>query len=144
MKNIKRCMSLVLVFLFLLSSPATIAHAEEAQLLTRDDILEMSKSELLSTLKDNGLLLPEDYATHTELAENFVFKHTPLIIEGTVDSDTHLFNYDQSNEMLSNPGITLADLGLVTNSARLVRSTYTLQKSTAIGSWENSYKFYNC
>lgn len=95
MKKINRYMALLLVFLLLIGTSTTIVYAEETQLLTRDEILAMNKSELLSTLKDNGLLLPEDYATHTELAENFVYKYTPLIMDGTVDPFVQMFNYDQ-------------------------------------------------
>lgn len=137
-------MALLLVFLLLIGTSTTIAYAEETQLLTRDEILAMNKSELLSTLKDNGLLLPEDYATHSDLAETFVFKYTPLIIEGTVDPTAQMFNYDQSNELLHNLGTVLTDLGLSTNSMRSIRSTYTLKNNTAIGSWSDSYRYYNC
>lgn len=61
-----------------------------------------------------------------------------------IENGLEMFNYDQSNEMLSNLGDALANLGLTTNSVRSVRSTYTLQKSTAIGSWSSSYQNYNC
>ncbi len=137
-------LSLLLAFLMIIGYPATIVHAEETRILTKNDILEMSKSELLSTLKDNGLILTEDYATHNELAENFVFKYTPMVMDGTVDSSIEMFNYVQSNELLSNLGNVLEGMGLTANEARSVRSTYTLQDSTVIGSWKGAYRGYNC
>lgn len=140
----KKNLSLLLVFLMIISPIAMISRAEETRGLSKEDVLEMSKSELLSTLTDNGLVLPEDYATHSDLAENFVYEYTPLIIEGTVDPAVQMFNYDQSNELLRNLGEVLTDLGMNTNSARSIRSTYTLQDNTVIGSWSDSYQYYNC
>lgn len=144
MLKIKRCLSLLLVFLLVISFSVTLVYAKESQFLTREDILAMNKSELLSTLKDKGLFLPEDYATHIELAEKFVYKYTPMILSGKIDTSIMLFNYDQSNEMLSNLSTILCDLGLTTSRMISARSNYTLQNSTPIGSWDNSYLNYNC
>lgn len=130
MLKIKRCLSLLLVFLLVISFSVTLVYAKESQFLTREDILAMNKSELLSTLKDKGLLLPEDYATHIELAEKFVYKYTPMILSGKIDTSIMLFNYDQSNEMLSNLSTILCDLGLTTSRMISARSNYTLQNST--------------
>lgn len=144
MSTLKKIVALMFVFLLMFGFSAITACAEETDSITKDDLLAMNKSELLETLVDNGLILPEDYATHRDLAESFVYEYTPLIIDGTVDADNGKFNYDQSNEMLHNLGSVLAELGFVTSNARLVRSTYTLQNSTAIGSWSNTYTNYNC
>lgn len=142
--KMKKFLSLVMAFFMIISASTTIAHAEGPQLLTKDAVLGMSKAELLLTLKDNGLLLPDDYAAHPELAENFVYKYTHLIIDGTVDSEAQMFNYAQSNELLHNLGNVLADLGMGRNSVYSTRSTYTLKNNTAIGSWSDSYQYYNC
>ena len=107
MKRIKIYLSLLLVIVIL-----SVAYAEELPPLTKNALLAMSKSELLTTLKIYGLLLPEDYAAHPELAENFVYHYTPLIMDSTVDASSMAFSYDQSQELLINLCDVLAALGL--------------------------------
>jgi len=146
MLKIKKFLSVILLLLFAtISFPTTlVANADEPQLLTKENVLSMNKSELLSTLEDKGLVLPEDYATHIDMAENFVYKYTPMIMEGKIDTSINLFSYDQSNEMLSNLGTILYDSGLATSKPFYAKSSYTLQDSTPIGLWNNSYLNYNC
>ena len=139
----KKYIALLMIFFMVVSISPTIVCAEETCALTKSDILAMGKSELLLTLKDNGLVLPEDYAAHIELAEAFVFKYTPIIIEGSSDLSDKMFNYNQSNELLSNLVGVLTGLGLVSKVAPLTRSTYTLLDNTVIGTWKNSYQNYN-
>lgn len=89
------------------------APDEETQSLTREDLLAMDQSELLLTLTDHGLILPEDYAAHIEeMAEGFVYEYTPMIMDGEIDPSKGIFNYDQSIEMLRNLGAVLYELGL--------------------------------
>ena len=89
---------------------------EEIYLITKDALLAMNKSDLLDTLLDNGLVLPDDYSTHRELSENFVYHYTPMIIDGTLDPNKGKFSYSHSNEMLRNLGSTLEALGFIASS----------------------------
>ncbi|MEG1772674.1 MAG: hypothetical protein RRY79_00765 [Clostridia bacterium] len=95
-------------------------------------------------MKDEGLVLPEDYATHIDMAENFVYKYTPMIIEGKIDTSINLFSYAQSNEMLNNLNTILYDSGLATKKPIYTKRAYTLKNSTPIGLWYDSYLDYNC
>lgn len=144
MLKIKKLVSLLMVLLLVISVPTIMVRAEEVRLITREDLLEMDKLTLLSTLMDNGLTLPEDYAEHIEIAESFVYEYTPMIMDGKVDPSIELFNYDQSNELLSDLGTVLCNMGVVQSSRINARSTYTLQHNISIGSWDNSYIYYNC
>ena len=61
----------------------------------------MDQSDLLSFLQEEGLVLPEDFDVHiTEMSEPFVYKYTPLILEGKIDNSIGRFNYEPSNQML--------------------------------------------
>ena len=44
-----------------------------------------------------------------------------MVMDGTVDSSIEMFNYVQSNELLSNLGNVLEGMGLTANEARSVR-----------------------
>lgn len=77
-----------------------MTYANEKNSLTKDNISTLNELELLDELFDNGLHLPEDYSSHREMAAQFVYKYTPLIIQGKIEALTLPFNYDQSNELL--------------------------------------------
>lgn len=146
MLKIKNLLSKMPVLILVIISLFTTVnvYAAESQILTQKYIAAMSKSELLATLKENGLILPEDYAEHIDLAENFVYEYTPMLIQGKIDPATNPFNYEQSNKMLQNLENVLYNLGLITRRSLLANSNYVLQYSTPIGSWDNSYLNYNC
>lgn len=132
------------VFASVIFSVVTTSYATESHALTEEDLLVMSKSELLETLQAEGLILPEDYATHVDMAENFVYKYTPMIIEGTINANENPFNYNHSNEMLHNLGSVLNELDFAANYTLFAQEEYTLQDNTPIGSWNDSYDNYNC
>lgn len=113
----------MLAFLFTASFLTTFAYAKEAQVLTREEVLAMDKSELLTALQEEGLILPEDYAAHIEeMAENFVYQYTRKLINGEIDASYPCFNYDQSSELLSNLDSVLRNLGLVANKTSSTRT----------------------
>lgn len=122
------------------------AYANEMNpLIYEVNLLNMDKTELLNTLKENGLKLPEYYAEYTDVAETFVYKYTPLILNGDLNPAIAQFNYDQSNEMLYNLGTVLQNIGFPFHESReRLAARYSLKDSTAIGSWSSSYLNYNC
>ena len=144
MLKMKKFVALLMVLVLVASVPAIRVHAKGTCLITREDLLGMDRLTLLSTLIDNGLTLPEDFEEHIEIAEGFVFEYTPMIMDGRVDPSIELFNYNQSNELLSNLGTVLSNMGMVQSSGINARSTYTLQHNISIGSWDNAYRYYNC
>ena len=142
----KKLLSIVSILLsvILFSSPAMV-YAADLQALTKEEILSMDQSELLSFLQEEGLVLPEDYDVHiTEMSEPFVYEYTPLILQGKIDSSVRRFNYEPSNQMLFRLYAVLDRLGLAENQSAVPMDSYTLQDSTPIGSWSNNYLNYNC
>ena len=142
----KKLLSIVSILLsvLLFSSPAMV-YAADSQALTKEEILSMDQSELLSFLQEEGLVLPEDYDVHiTEMSEPFVYEYTPLILQGKIDSSVRRFNYEPSNQMLFRLYAVLDRLGLAENQSAVPMDSYTLQDSTPIGSWSNNYLNYNC
>lgn len=148
MKKMKTNIALFLFMLFtVLNLQITVsAQANEINpLIYEVNLLNMTKTDLLNALKANGLKLPEYYATNTEVAETFVHKYTPLILNGDLNPNLEIFNYDQSNEMLHNLGLVLQNIGFSFREKREgLEVRYTLKDSTAIGSWNPSYLNYNC
>ena len=142
----KKLLSIVSILLsiVLFSSPAMV-YAADSQALTKEEILSMDQSDLLSFLQEEGLVLPEDYDVHiTEMSEPFVYEYTPLILEGKIDSSVRRFNYEPSNQMLFRLYAVLDRLGLAENQSAVPMDSYALQDSTPIGSWSNNYLNYNC
>ena len=142
----KKLLSIVSILLsIVLFSSSAMVYAADSQALTKEEILSMDQSELLSFLLEEGLVLPEDYDVHiTEMSEPFVYKYTPLILEGKIDSSVRRFNYEPSNQMLFRLYAVLDRLGLAENQSAVPMDSYALQDSTPIGSWSNNYLNYNC
>ena len=70
--KVKKSIAIVLAVLLVIISftDASVVNAEELQSLTKEDILNMNKSALLNAIHNNGLILPQDYATHINMAED--------------------------------------------------------------------------
>lgn len=130
--KMKKFISIMLLTLFAVGSfiSTPTVYAEELQLFTKENVASMNKSELLNALQDKGLILPEDYAAHIDMAENFVYKYTLLIMEGKINANSKPFNYSQSNDLLSNLGTVLYNSGLKENAQSYTSRSYTLQNST--------------
>lgn len=80
----KRLVATFFVILIALSavtgSAFALADAPKGN-LSKNDLLNMDKSELLAALEANGLWLPPDFAAHrTELTEPFMYKYTHMIV----------------------------------------------------------------
>lgn len=59
------------------------------------------------------MVLPMYYNNHRDIAENFVYKFTPLLLEGKIDASVPTFNYMSSNEMLKRLETSLIKKGLL-------------------------------
>lgn len=143
------CMTALFSSLFITTSTTISASSKSDYSVS--DLTDLSASELLTVLVDNGLVLSDEYAIYNELAESFVATYVPLIVDGTVDPNVSLFNAEQSNSLLKNVGIVLNDMGVVysknvsfSNFSIAPLASYTLKDNTIIGSWSNSYYNYNC
>ena len=113
----KKLLSIVSILLsvILFSSPAMV-YAADLQALTKEEILSMDQSELLSFLQEEGLVLPEDYDVHiTEMSEPFVYNKTPLILEGQLDDSNRPYSYTPSNQMLFRIYAIYEKLGVIEN-----------------------------
>lgn len=128
----------LLLAIFMTTFPAVYAQGND--LVTKEAILSLDSANLLKTLEVNGMQLPSDYQQHRDMAQSFVSNYVPLLIEGKVNPYVAPFNYDQSNQMLSELTRILTKMNVL--HAEPFR--YTLQNSTAIGYWNNSYLYYNC
>ncbi|MDD3152962.1 MAG: hypothetical protein PHE45_08770, partial [Bacteroidales bacterium] len=135
--------AVVVVILFTIMSLviSQLVYSQESELLSEKAILSMDSEELLNVLQTRGLHLPTDYAENRDMAQHFVSEYVPLLIQGKINPNVDLFNYDKSNQMLRNLAGVLEEMQfpIVNYSTR-----YTLQNSTAIGSWSDSYLYYNC
>ncbi len=136
-------MSLLMFFLVMSFLPAQKVSAEEVS-LSKETVLSLEKSALLDVLQEKGLILPEDYENHREMAEKFVSKYTPLILEGQIDPQLERFNYSQSNQMMKSLGDTIESMGFEIESSPESAAAYKLKDSTALGTWNDSYRNYNC
>ena len=113
----KKLLSIVSILLsvILFSSPAMV-YAADLQALTKEEILSMDQSELLSFLQEEGLVLPEDYDVHiTEMSEPFVYSQTPYILKGQLDDSYGRYGYEPSNQLMFRMYAIYEKLGVIEN-----------------------------
>lgn len=141
----KKILSLFMIGLLLVMWMPQISYANVSK-ITKETILSLEKDKLLDCLQAEGLVLPKYYENHKEVAEKFVSCFTPLILNGKIDTSVRVFNLQDSNEMLKNLETILIKKGLInrTRIKTFAANKYKLKDSTPIGSWSNSYKYYNC
>ena len=132
---------IVLYCLLILNFKTADAHEQEKN-NPKENLLQLSVSTQLDYLIDNGLVLPPDFAAHRELAGSFIRHYLPIILEKG-PSYKVFFNYDQSIKYYENLIETLISLEMFSGSYEM-ETRYVLQDSTAIGTWLNSYLYYNC
>ena len=139
-RKLAALLSIIMIFTIVMTA-SPVAYAQQNNESKIETILSLDKESLLNLLEKNGLELPPDFYNHRELAQHFVEEFTPKLIAGEVDPYAGEFNYDQSNQMMENLAKTLMRMNVFQEERA---SSYTLQNSTAIGSWNNSYNNYNC
>lgn len=143
--NKKKILSFFMSALMVIMLMPQISYADDLK-MTENTILNLEKSELLEYLQNEGLVLPEYYDKHKDIAENFVSDFTPLILNGKIDTSVSSFNLQASNEMLKNLEAVLIKKGLLngTKIESFATTRYKLKHSPPIGSWSDLYPNYNC
>jgi len=103
---------LMLVFLIITLFPKQ-NYASESNPSLRLELLSMSKSRLFNKLRKDGLVLPSFFNEHKDIAEDFVYEFTPMLLSGQADASVCTFGNWQTYEMLVNLDLTLRKQGLL-------------------------------
>lgn len=134
---------LVLLCMFFVFAADYNVYSLESK-ITAKQLLDMDKSELLSTLKASGLKLPMFYQIYPENAENFVHRMVPLLLNGH-DAYIGTFGAEYANQLKKNLGDVLTELGLYpTSSISSLRAIYGLRDSAMLSPWNDKFLEYNC
>ena len=102
----------MLVFLIITLFPKQ-NYASESNPRLRLELLSMGKSQLFSKLRKDGLVLPSFFNEHQDIAEDFVYEFTPMLLSGQADASVCTFGNWQTYEMLVNLDLTLRKQGLL-------------------------------
>ena len=103
---------LMLVFLIITLFPKQ-NYASESNPSLRLELLSMGKSQLFNKLRKDGLVLPSFFNEHRDIAEDFVYEFTPMLLSGQADASVCTFGNWQTYEMLVNLDLTLRKQGLL-------------------------------
>ena len=132
---------LMLVFLIITLFPKQ-NYAGESNPRLRLELLSMDKSRLFNELRKEGLVLPSFFNEHRDIAEDFVYEFTPMLLSGQADASVCTFGNWQTYEMLVNLDLTLRKQGLLGDSLS-EKLSFSLKNSTPIGKWIQRYVQYN-
>ncbi|CAM3324961.1 MULTISPECIES: hypothetical protein [Paenibacillus] len=136
-KNLKTLSGLLaLVILFIFFIPTSQANADNNPVAI-EKLTRLSGEELLDTLLENGLILPEAFE-QDEYTVNAVKTIVADIQRGVTTADRIPYNYTELAELAKR----ILDISVQNNISAL--ANYTLKDSTVIGTWSNSYTGYNC
>jgi len=103
---------LIIAFLIITLFPKQ-NYASESNPSLRLELLSMGKSQLFDKLRKDGLVLPSFFNEHKEIAEDFVYEFTPMLLSGQADASVCTFGNWQTYEMLVNLDLTLRKQGLL-------------------------------
>lgn len=103
---------LIIAFLIITLFPKQ-NYASESNPSLRLELLSMSKSRLFNKLRKDGLVLPSFFNEHKEIAEDFVYEFTPMLLSGQADASVCTFGNWQTYEMLVNLDFILRKQGLL-------------------------------
>ena len=103
---------LIIAFLIITLFPKQ-NYASESNPSLRLELLSMSKSRLFNKLRRDGLVLPSFFNEHRDIAEDFVYEFTPMLLSGQADASVCTFGNWQTYEMLVNLDLTLRKQGLL-------------------------------
>ena len=103
---------LIIAFLIITLFPKQ-NYASESNPSLRLELLSMSKSRLFNKLRKDGLVLPSFFNEHQDIAEDFVYEFTPMLLSGQADASVCTFGNWQTYEMLVNLDFTLRKQGLL-------------------------------
>ena len=103
---------LIIAFLIITLFPKQ-NYASESNPSLRLELLSMDKSRLFNKLRKDGLVLPSFFNEHKDIAEDFVYEFTPMLLSGQADVSVCTFGNWQTYEMLVNLDLTLRKQGLL-------------------------------
>ena len=103
---------LIIAFLIITLFPKQ-NYASESNPSLRLELLSMGKSRLFNKLRKDGLVLPSFFNEHQDIAEDFVYEFTPMLLSGQADASVCTFGNWQTYEMLVNLDLTLRKQGLL-------------------------------
>jgi len=103
---------LIIAFLIITLFPKQ-NYASESNPSLRLELLSMGKSQLFNKLRKDGLVLPSFFNEHKDIAEDFVYEFTPMLLSGQADASVCTFGNWQTYEMLVNLDLTLRKQGLL-------------------------------
>jgi len=103
---------LIIAFLIITLFPKQ-NYASESNPSLRLELLSMGKSRLFNKLRKDGLVLPSFFNEHQDIAEDFVYEFTPMLLSGQADASVCTFGNWQTYEMLVNLDFTLRKQGLL-------------------------------
>lgn len=103
-----------------------------------ENLALLSGENLLDTLTDNGLILPEALEQDKENTESALKTIVADIQRGVTTADRIPYNYTELAELARRV------MGVSAQNNKSVAASYTLVNSTVIGSWSNTYTGYNC
>jgi len=132
---------LIIAFLIITLFPKQ-NYASESNPSLRLELLSMGKSQLFDKLRKDGLVLPSFFNEHQDIAEDFVYEFTPMLLSGQADASVCTFGNWQTYEMLVNLDFTLRKQGLLRDSLS-EKFSFSLKNSTPIGKWIQRYVQYN-
>ena len=103
---------LIIAFLIITLFPKQ-NYASESNPSLHLELLSMGKSRLFNKLRKDGLVLPSFFNEHQDIAEDFVYEFTPMLLSGQADASVCTFGNWQTYEMLVNLDLTLRKQGLL-------------------------------
>jgi len=103
---------LIIAFLIITLFPKQ-NYASESNPSLRLELLSMGKSQLFNKLRKDGLVLPSFFNGRKDIAEDFVYEFTPMLLSGQADASVCTFGNWQTYEMLVNLDLTLRKQGLL-------------------------------
>ena len=132
---------LIIAFLIITLFPKQ-NYASESNPSLRLELLSMGKSQLFDKLRKDGLVLPSFFNEHKDIAEDFVYEFTPMLLSGQADASVCTFGNWQTYEMLVNLDLTLRKQGLLRDNLS-EKFSFSLKNSTPIENWIQRYVQYN-
>lgn len=132
---------LIIAFLIITLFPKQ-NYASESNPSLRLELLSMSKSRLFNKLRKDGLVLPSFFNEHQDIAEDFVYEFTPMLLSGQADASVCTFGNWQTYEMLVNLDLTLRKQGLLRDNLP-DKLRFSFKYSNPMGNWIQRNVQYN-
>lgn len=143
MKKVTKAFSLVMAFFLLhtIVTPASAVQAE-ASAVAVEQLTQLSGEDVLDTLLENGLRIPEGLE-EDEFTRNAAKEIVAGIESGAITADHIPYSYTKMVELAQNILDVTGAPGVAARSFSALAG-YKLQDSTVIGAWSNDYRYYNC